>query len=299
MACKSATDPFHVLSALPSNPSEFRTMPSATVIQALQTISILQRTHKDTIKCDFITSHPKFEQLCRRLKRCSPSFTPDELIKSFRFLCSLDVPTNSEISLVLLNLIRHEINHLSVEKIVYLDFILGQTKCQSELQKVIQTALPMVFELQLPQQIDKENRVADLVSILGFFATHKGLDTKNIKEICNLLYNKSEEITSNDAIEIIYRLCAIDRFHVPNTIKLIAICIRKLLQQLAEIDTIELQRVVDRLIFTTLKKFSPFQFHLHSLLNGFAARISKEDLGLNAALSLQKSIKNIVSTLKK
>lgn len=154
----------------------------------------------------------------------------------------------------------------------------------------------MVFELQLPQQIDKENRVAELISILGFFANHKDLDTKNIRVICNLLCNKSEQITSNDAIEIIYRLCAIDRFHLSNTIKLVTICIRKLLEQLAESNTIELQKVVDRLIFTTLKKFSPIQFHLHSLLKGFAERISREDLGLNVALSLQSTIKNIVSS---
>lgn len=294
---KSATNPLQVLRKLPSNPSDFKTLPGETVIRALQTIALLQKANKDVINCQFITSHPNFEQLCRRLKRCSTMFTADELVKSFRFLCSLGVPTNSEISLVLLNLIRHQINELSVERIIYLDFILSQTECQSELQKVIQKSLPLVFELQVPQQIDKENQVSELVAILNYLASHKSIDTKseNTKRICKILCDKNEEINSADAINIIYHLCAIDRFHIPNSIKLITICIRRILDQIIDIDVGELQRIIDRLVGTTVNHFSPFQFHLHSLLNAFAERISQEDLGLRAALSLQKTIKNIVS----
>lgn len=294
---KSATHPLQVLSILPSNPSEFRSMPGETVIRALQTIAILQKANKNEVKCDFITSHPNFEQLCRRLKRCSPMFTSDELVKSFKFLCSLGVPTNSEISLVLLNLIRHEINHLSVDKIIYLDFILNQTECRSELQKTIQTALPIVFDLQITQQIDKENSVSELVSVLNYLAKHKNIDIEDINtiHICKLLYEKSDEIKSQDAINIIYHLCLIDRFQLPNSIKLMAISIRRLVDQMSDVGIIELLKVIERLIATTVNEFSPFQFHLHSLLNGCAERISQDDLGLHTALSLQKTIKNIVS----
>lgn len=291
---KSATNPLQVLRKLPSNPSE---LPGDTVIRALQTIATLQKVNKDMIKCQFITSHPNFEQLCRRLKRCSPMFTPDELVKSFKFLSSLGIPSNSEISLVLLNLIRHQINELSVEKIIYLDYILSQTECRSELQRAIQSALPMVFELQVPQQIDCENSVAELVSILNYLASHRNIDTKNenVKNICKILCDKNEEITLTDAINIIYRLCAIDRFDVPKSIKLITICIRRILDQITEIDKAELQRVIDRLVGAAVNHFSPFQFHLHSLLSTFAERISQDDLGLSAAVSLQKTLKNIVS----
>lgn len=297
MALKSATNPLQVLSSLPSSPSEFRTIPSETVIHTLQTISTLQRANKDTIKPDFITSHPNFEQLCRRLKRCSTILSADELVKSFRFLCTLGVPTNSEISLILLNLIKHEINNLSVNKIIYLDFILSQTECRSELQKAIQTALPIAFDLQISQQIDKESSVSDLVSILNYFTTHKGIDIKNlnIKRVCRILCDKSDDITAPDAVNIIYHLCAIDRFDLSNTIKLIATCIRRLIDQVGDIEITELQQIINHLVSKTVNQFSPFQFHLHSLLKCCAERISQEDLGLKCAITLQATLKNIVS----
>lgn len=294
---KSATHPLQVLSTLPSSPSEFRTMSGETVIKALQTIAILQRANKDTVKCDFITSDPKFEHLCRRLKRCSPTFTADELVKSFRFLCSLGVPTNSEISLVLLNLIRHEINHLSVDKIIYLDYVLSQTECRSELQKTIQTALPIVLDLQIPQQIDKNNTVKELISILNYFGSHKSINDNdhNMKAICKLILDRGVEIQSDDAINIIYSMCNIDRFHLPNSIKLMATSIRRLMEQIGDVHQNELQKVIHHMVQASINHFSPFQFHMHSLINMYAERIVTEDLGLSTALYLQRTIMNIVS----
>lgn len=297
MEFKTAINPMQILNKLPSNPTEIRQLPGETVYHALRTISILQQANKDTLKADFITSHPKFEQLCRRLKRCSTVFTPDEVIQSFKFLCSLGIPTNSEISLILLNLIRHEINNLSIEKIIDLDYALQRNECRSELQKTIQKSLPLVFELQLSQQIDNNSTVPELVNILRFFAKHRGLDAENenLTMICKLLLTKSDELNSTDAINIIYPLCTIDRFHLPNTIKLITVCLRKLVEQASEINISDLQNVIDRLIKNTVNKFSPFQFHVHSLLKCFAERIAQNDLGLEAALSLQNTMKNIVS----
>lgn len=294
---KSATSPLQILTTLPSAPLEYRSMPGETVIRALQSIAVLHRANKGTIECGFITSHPNFEQLCRRLKRCSPMFTPDELVKSLRFLCSLGIPTNSEISLVLLNLIRHEINNLEVKDVIYLDYVLNQTECRSELQKSIQCALPQVFDLQVQQQIDKENSVEDLIGVLNYLASHKNIDSdnKNITTTCKLLCDKSEELKSGHAISILYNMCAIERFHLPNSIKLIAISIRRLVDQIGEVDINDLQKLISRLIATTVNQFSPFQFHLHGLLKSCAKRIAEEDLGLDAAVSLQKVIKNIVS----
>lgn len=177
-----------------------------------------------------------------------------------------------------------------------MDYILNRTECRSELQRAIQSSLPLVFELQVPQQIDKENSVAELVAILNYLASHRNVDTnsENVKSICKILCDKNEEINSSDAINIIYHLCAIDRFHLPNSIKLITICIRQIMDQIADIEIGELQKVIDRLVGRAVNHFSPFQFLLHSLLNTFADRISQDNLGLSAAIAMQKTIKKIV-----
>lgn len=297
MEFRTAISPLQVLNKLPSNPSEIRQLPGETVYRALRTISILQRANHDNLKPDFITSHPKFDQLCKRLKRCSTVFTPDEVIQSFKFLSSLGVPTNSEISLTLLNLIRHEINNLSIARIIDLDYTLQRYECRSELQKAIQKSLPIVFELQLSQQVDKDTPVSELINILCFYAKHRGLDAENenLIMICKLLDAKSDEINSNDAIQIIYPLCTIDRFQLPKTIKLIALCIRKLVEHTSEVDANHMQKVIDRLITNSMNRFSPFQFNVHCLLKAFAERISQNDLGLDKAIALQITLRNIVS----
>lgn len=297
MACKSATHPLNILNILPSNPNELKTLPGETLVKALQTIAVLQTANKETVERDFITSHPSFELLCRRIRKCSTIFTPTEMIRSLRSLCALGVPTNSEISLVLLNLLRHEINHLTIEEIMQLDFVLSRTDKSSELQKAIEASIPIVFDLQISQQIDLEDAPCDLVKVLSFIASHKEsyIKNKNIVRICDVICSKKDKINLEDAINIIYHLCAIDRFHLKNSIKLTALCIRQVMDHVNEVNITELMRICDRLVSIAVEQFLPLHYHMHGLLNLCCERISQENVGIDAAISLQSEFKKIVS----
>lgn len=294
---KSAIDPLQVLHSLPSNLSEFKAVSGDTVISALKTIATLQRANAESIKQQFITTHPNFELLCRSLKRCSPMFTPNELIDSLKYLNLLGVPKNSEISLTLLNLIRHEINYLNIDEIIYLVFLLDRSESSSELENAIKTALPIVFDLQIPQQIEVDSSVDKLVKVLNFMGHHGScyIRDRNVKRICKLLGDKRLEIDLTNAIDIIHNLCAMNRFEVGNVIRLMNICIRSVHNKMNEIDIQDILKIINRLMTTTVDQHLSFQYLIHGLLKRCGERIAHEDLGLDFAVSLQTSCRNIVS----
>lgn len=297
---KSAIDPIQILSALPSTPAEYKQLSGETVVYALKTITTLQKANSKTIKPSFIISHPSFELLCRRLKICSPIFTVNELIESFKLLCLLGVPKNSELSLHLLQLIRHEINYLDVNSIIFLCFVLEQNESCSELENSLRTALPMVFDQQIPEQITSSQSVEELVKILNFMSAHQTSYIKdtNVNKICRILADKKDDIDITNAINIIHRLCLINRFEVGNTIRLLNICIRAILVNVNEVNIKDLMPTVQRLVSTIVNQNLSFQKHIHGLLRRSAERISEQNLGLQLAVDLQTACKRIVSIIK-
>lgn len=297
---KSAIDPIQVLSALPSTPAEYKQLSGETVVYALKTITTLQKANSKTIKQCSIISHPSFELLCRRLKICSPIFTANELIESFKLLCLLGVPKNSELSLHLLQLIRHEINYLDVNSIIFLCFVLEQNESCSELENSMRTALPMVFDQQIPEQITSNQSVEELVKILNFMSAHQTSYIKdtNVNRICRILAEKEDDIDITNAINIIHRLCLINRFEVGNTIRLLNICIRAILVNVNEVNIKDLMPTVQRLVSTIVNQNLSFQKHIHDLLRRSAERISEQNLGLQLAVDLQTACKRIVSITK-
>lgn len=295
-ACKSATHPKQILSILPTNQKELLQLPGETLVRALQSIAILQKANKEKIRADFITSHPSFEQLCRCIKKCSTIFTPSEMIRSLRSLIILNVPTNSEISLVLLNLLRHEINFLTIDEIIQLDHILCKTEKSSELQKAVEKALPIVFDIQVKQQLDTKDSTELLLKVISFLASHyTTVNDDTIIRICEILYSRRKELTAADALTIVHSLCKINRLDLRNVIKLLSAGIQILMDQNDDVKLDELLILCRRL--TTLATNSEFRIHSHtfSLLQLCCNRIVQSDAGLRSAIYLQIGLKNIVS----
>lgn len=298
---KSAIDPLQVLSALPSTPAEYKQLSGETVVYALKTITTLQKANSKSIKPNFIISHPNFELLCRQLKICSPIFTVNELIESFKLLCLLGVPKNSELSLHLLQIVRHEINYLDVNQIIFLCFVLERSESCSELENSVRTALPMVFDQQIPEQITSNQSVEELVKILNFMSAHQMsayIKDTNIKRICRILADKKDDIDITNAINITHYLCLINRFEVGNTIRLLNICFRDIIFNVNEVNITDLMPTIQRLVSTIVNQNLSFQYLIHRLLRRSGERISQQNLGLKLAVELQTACNRIVSISK-
>lgn len=293
-ACKTATNPKQILGILPTNQKELLKLPGETLLRALQTIAILQTANKETIRADFITTHPSFEQLCRCIKKCSTIFTPSEMIRTLRSLVNLNVPTNSEISLVLLNLLRHEINYLTIEEIIQLDQILSRAKKSSELQKAVEKALPMVFNIQVRQQVDIKDPIRLLTKMLSFLAQHNAAaDDESIVRVCTILHDRRRELTGADALQIIHSLCSINRLDLKNTIKMLVASLQTLLHN----TDVKLDDLL--IISHRLATFAKEELRIYSLMHSFfqlcCDQIVQNDAGVKSAVYLQSALKRFVS----
>lgn len=296
-ACKSATHPKQILGILPTNQKELLQLPSETLVRAIQSISVLQSANKETIRTDFITSHPSFEQLCRCIRKCSTIFTPSELIRTLRSLIKLDVPTNSEISLVLLNLLRHEINYLSIDEIIQLDRILSGAQKSSELQNAVQKALPMVFSIQVRQQLDIGEPTPLLLRALTYLAYHyTAANDESVVRVCGILYGRRKELSGGDALSIVHSLCGINRLDLQNAIKLLAEGVRIVMERSDDMQLDELLELGRRVTKLAAKPEIRIIGHLHSFLQLCCDRIVQKDGGLESAVRMQSAFNRIVSS---
>lgn len=272
-------------------------MSGETLLRALASISILQSANKTTIQAHFITSHPSFEQLCRCLQKCSTMFTPSEMIRSLQALSSLKVPMNSEISLVLLNLLRHEFNYLRIEEIMQLHYVLNKSEKSSELQKAIEKAIPILFEIQVQQQIDIRDSTPLLLRVMNHVAEYYSTEANDetIIRVAEVLYGLRFKLEAADALKIVHSLCRLNRLDLTITIKLLSACIQILLEKGGDLSLKELLIVARRLLALATKMDSRIRTLLFSFLQSCCDRVMQEDAGLHTAISLQSDLKKVVS----
>lgn len=294
---RSAINPIQLLDTLTPKSSVIKRLPSDQLLQIIETLFGLQKANKDSVNRIDILSHPNFELLCRRLKRCCVSMDVNEVIVSLKIVNYLGVPANSEISLTLLNVLRHQINQLSLNQIVYTDFLLNQLQPQTKLQEAIKTALPMVFEIQLSTQMDKQN-IAENISLLRYIATKNGEEfaVKTIDQILNALYMNYKKLSVDDKKQIIRSLCDLTKLP-KNADRLFDKCIQQLYltENISFGDLIEIAEILTKKCAKEPKFYSN---QCKLFFDKCSRKLIESDLGLEQATYLQKHFKIIVSTSK-
>lgn len=98
----------------------------------------------------------------------------------------LGVPVNSEIFNTFLTLLRKEINNASLMHIVFLDYLFRKIdRSNSPLVDALRMSFPILFELNLDNQIDHDN-VPQLVDLLSFICRNK-VNKKSVMAVVNAL----------------------------------------------------------------------------------------------------------------
>ena len=144
---KSATDAKEVLEFLPTI-SRTKQDRHVYTLPALKTLFELQKNGKSTLRSDQILKHPRFAELCQNVRFESRTFLMNDITECLKILTYLGVHTNSEIITVLLQLIRHQINDVTLDHIVFLSFILKKLD-RTPLVEALQIALPMLLQIQI------------------------------------------------------------------------------------------------------------------------------------------------------
>ncbi|KAK9875519.1 hypothetical protein WA026_007909 [Henosepilachna vigintioctopunctata] len=147
------------------------------IMQALRSLFVLQKEGRSELGTKDIINNKDFERLCRKLKTLAGVIDTNETIEALKIVTYIGVPKNSTIVQVLLQLIRHNLNELSLSNIIFLEFLLGHYT-SVPLADALRIALPIVFEIQLPLKMDREN-ISSLREYL-FFASKNKLSKKSL-----------------------------------------------------------------------------------------------------------------------
>lgn len=156
-----------------------------------------------------VLDHPKFHTLCTKVKKFAPNLTENNIIDLIKIFNFLGVESNSEIFLVLLNLIRYQINELTLDHIVFLDFILQKLKTVPVVE-ALKMALPMLFQIHLNNQLDYDN----LPRLMVYFnyATNniQYINNKSLNSLVSAITLHSHELNAIDAKQIVWSLSRLD-----------------------------------------------------------------------------------------
>lgn len=248
--------------------------------------------HSSSLSTQQIIQHPHFEKLCHKIKTQAGLIELNETIEALKIISYVGVSSQSTIIQVLLQLIRHSINDLSLQHIMFLDFLLRQFK-GSPLVDGLLIALPIVFEVNLPLKMDKEN-IVHLAEYL-YYISKKPVSDKCWKLIVDALLryiDKNDLTDPKIAKSIIWSICDMnqDEYFEPLFKKATNALI---LSDIEKLEYNEILTTMSKLIF----KYSPqFPFYYNETLIDICANyIIDNDCGFEEAAYTLRKFLRIVS----
>uniref|UniRef100_A0A182RLE8 RAP domain-containing protein n=1 Tax=Anopheles funestus TaxID=62324 RepID=A0A182RLE8_ANOFN len=283
---KSATDAKEVLEFLPTI-SRTKQDRHVYTLPALKTLFELQKHGKSTLRSDQILKHPRFAELCQNVRLESRTFVMNDLTECLKILTFLGVHTNSEIITILLQLIRHQINDVTLDHIVFLSFILKKLD-RTPLVEALQIALPMLLQIQIGYKLDHEN-VQQLVELLEFVSQHK-VNDRTVMNIVSALTLHGTSLSPEQAINALKALSSFHAF-LPQYEKLLQNVFAVLERDLDEVPFKMIDFVLKKVMDKNLDYFP--MFYYEPFLKRCAQYAVDHDIGLMNALYMLKKLNKI------
>lgn len=165
--------------------------------------------YSTAIQTKHILKNPDFEHLCRNLKSISRSLDINEIIEAIKILNFVGVPTNSDICMTLLHLVRNQINDISLGQIIFLEFLMKKFE-PTPLVEAFRIALPMLMQIQLGTKMDHENtgQVTDLLQ----FAARNAMSDQSTMSIVSALTMHGTDLTLDEARSVVWSLCDLENY---------------------------------------------------------------------------------------
>ncbi|KAJ9599840.1 hypothetical protein L9F63_009880, partial [Diploptera punctata] len=150
-----------------------------------------------------IINNPEFLKLCKRLNSQARGLSINETIDALKIVTYIGIPAQSTIVQILLQLIRKEVNDLSLHEIIFVDFLLKNLD-KNPLVDALKIALPLVFEAQLSLKMNRYDAIhlADLLH----YATEKKMSDTSLNLIINSLDKVIDDIDVKTARTIVRSL---------------------------------------------------------------------------------------------
>ncbi|KAF5308173.1 hypothetical protein FQR65_LT06353 [Abscondita terminalis] len=272
--------------------AHYKIMNTKQLLQALRSLFALQKYGSSNVSTRDILKNPNFEKLCHHLKTQAGLIELNETIEALKVISYVGVSPNSTIALTLLQLIRYNINDLSLQQLIFLDFLLKQFK-SSPLVDALLIAIPIVFEVHLPMHMDRGN-VISLVEYLQF-VSRKRVSDRCVTLIVNCLVDYLEGdnfLEPKLAKSIIWSICDMEEneFFEPLLRKAINIL-------LSNIEYLSWQDLDTTLSKLSTKHSFKFSFYYDEVFFDYCANyVSDKDLGFEEAVFTLRKLAKVNHT---
>lgn len=242
-----------------------------------------------------ILDDPSFERLCVQLKKFSRSLDMHDTIEAIKVLAFMNVPANSTIFQMLLQLIRQNINELSIQQIMFLDFVLG--KCENNhLIDALQLAMPLVFQLNVSMQVD-ERDITQLAELLRY-CSNNSIPQKLVTRLVTSAALNDSAISKETAKSLIWSLselrCPIDQSRKAYG-NLLNKCFNVMAKQIDSFQSLDVTKTVFKLRFKILANH--MEFYDIDFLNACGHYVVQKRVDLYDALRIAKNFSRFVSFL--
>lgn len=231
---------------------------------------------------------PEFVTLCKGLKSSARSIELNETIEALKIVSFFGVPASSVISQVLLQLIRHNVNDLSLQHILFVDFLLRRME-RGPLVDALRIALPLVFETQLATKLDRNNVYQ--VSEMFKYAARKSVSDASVELLVDLLTDRREEMDERTAKNVLWSLCDTRR---PLSVELL---LQQTLDVMAKaLDQCTFEQVED-MLRKVVRKITKkqMQFYNEQFMDSCANYVIRNDCGFIEGIWILRKLSRVVS----
>lgn len=211
---------------------------------ALTRLFDLQKTSRKSPKQ--LIKHVGFNNICHLLKFKSPRMECNDLVTTLKVLSSMGLKSENLMMQRLLNLIKDQINELSPNNLIFLNFILSRMD-KLPLIEALQIAIPVVFELNLSSKLDYENP-KEQTELLRFICNSSiKLSSKSMTNIVTALTLHGDNLELDEAKSIIWSLLALETFDSSYE-KLLFNCLRIINNRFSEMKYEDVESTLTRII---------------------------------------------------
>jgi FAST kinase domain-containing protein 2 len=252
---------------------------------ALRRLFTLQKNGYNTIPPRQLAKHSGFNNIEHLLKFKASRMEVNDCVSCLKIFTYFGLKSDNITVQRLLYQVKDQINDLSPNNIVFLNFLLSKMN-QTPLIEALQIALPVVFNLNLSQKMD-HNNTKELTDLL-FYATSSTLkvSSKSMTNIITALTLHGESLELDEARSIVWSFSSMENYE-PGFERLFDNSMRVINSRIMEITFEHIETTVSKLS-QKLQRGDYFVYN-EQFLNNCARYVVEKDVGyLNASYILKK-----------
>lgn len=220
----------------------------------------------------------------------------NDLIEAMKILNYVGVPPNSNISMTLLHLVRHQINDISLGQIVFLEFLMKKFE-DTPLVEAFRIALPMLMQIQLAAKLDHEN-AGQLVDLLQFATRNPLSQQARMNVVAALTLHGTDGLTLDEARSCVWSLADLEGEFTETHERLLHNCLEVLCDSMGRLSFEMLETTLSKMV-TRFGGGGPNRlqrieaFYDEEFFGRCAQYVLDKDVGFQNAIYVQRKFNRI------